>query len=702
VTEQTAAVANDVGQQQVPAFHVTVGQNGRAYNNIGNQYNYNGRERVHEVPISRRDQLASADDRFVQPDGEWPLVMPKLQDHSGLIILGDRGTGRRTASLHILSKCAGEQLFELRPTWSRPAVELLPAARQAAGYLLDLSEPMDEEVPDDFASDLLAWANQGKALVVALTTDDDWARRWTKSARGATIRLGSPDARRLAASVLRLKGAGHLLNILADKALTPIWESSPRAEDACRLAERIAENFNIDLTEIVDEYRGWRDWIDTEIPDDLGPRTLMWSSAFCDGGTRKSILAMSEALRVKLGEHRTPAAILADRPPSKRLKDAQVELKGDGYVLAPTKHGLPAALRRDFWDEFEGQRPLLREWIVSQLKVLPPEDAARVARSILDIVMHTCDGGLLDTLRDELAVSQPRIAAEVIETAVLDRHFGAQARQRIYGWVKKGASPTSGTIDLVARICGGRFGMEKPDQALTRLGWAAQRSGPGNEAVTSAVTAIAGLYPEGILRRVNSWFGDPNLSIAGTNAFMALASTEKGAALLCREPDPVEGSPGVKEKLTSYFCHAIAEEGNRETVHTILASWAEQATSGALDQEMLAKVFAAVLISEGVASVLLPFVTENRVRGDFWSEVINQAFQRPRPAAEIRPEQAAPVEQVDAVVPGAGIQSAPVMTEVRDAMGESKHSVAAAQPWQPAPEVQQVVADITNEPRQGD
>lgn len=629
MTEQTVAVANDVGQQQAPVFHVTVGQNGSAYNNVGNQYNYNGWERVHEVPISRRDLLASADDRFVEPGGEWSSVMAKLEEQSGLIILGDRGTGRRTASLHILSKYVEGLLFELRPTWSRPNVELLPAARQAAGYLLDLSEPMDEEVPDDFASGLLAWADRGDALVVVRTTDDEWARRWTKSARGANVRLGSPDARSLAASVLRAKGAGNLLNILADERLKPIWESFPRAEDTRRLAERIAENFDGDLTEIVDEYRGWRDWIDTKIPDDLGPRSLMWSSAFCDGGTRKSILAMSEALRCRLGEPRTPAAILADRPPSKRLKDAQIEREGDGYVLAPTKHGLPAALRRDFWDEFEGQRHLLREWLVSQLKVLPSEDAGRIARSILDIAMHTYDGGLLDTLRDELAGSQPMLAAEVMETAVLDLHFGAQARQRIYGWVKKGASPTPGTIDLVARTCGGRFGLEKPDQALTRLGWAAQRSGPGNEAVTSAVTAIAGLYPEGILRRINSWFNDPNLSMAGTNAFMALASTNKGAALLCREPDPVEGSPGVEEKLASYFCHAIVEKGNRGAVRTILGTWAEQATSGTLDQEMLARVFAEVLMSEGVASVLLPFVTENPAPGNFWSGVINQAFQRP-------------------------------------------------------------------------
>jgi hypothetical protein len=321
---------------------------------------YLGDDFVEMAPVPMTDLAACADGRFVPPGGQWDGAAHKLQTFGALIVTGERGTGRRTAALRLLTGAGiPGPLYELTPTWRRPRLQALqPLAAPGTRFLLDMSEPTAEPALADFGGRLVHWARENGVCLAVIATDDAGVRRWAGSAGGAEIRLLSPDAHTLAERELRTAGAGELrAGILQDPVFSDIWKSAPKAEDACRLARLIIEGTDRSPEAIADEYRGWRKWIDEVLPKrDLGARTLMWSAAFCDGGQRMSVLRMSEDLRRRLHEDRGPAAILSDTPSSQRLLDADIKRNGDTVWLSPTQHGLAGALRASLWDEFGTQK----------------------------------------------------------------------------------------------------------------------------------------------------------------------------------------------------------------------------------------------------------------------------------------------------------------------------------------------------------
>jgi hypothetical protein len=327
--------------------------------------------------------------------------------------------------------------------------------------------------------------------------------------------------------------------------------------------EAVAVAFSIAwLEEIAGEYQGWREWIDKTLPEKkFGARALMWAAAFCDGGQRKSVLQMSEALRRLLHEDRGPVAILSDAPSSARLEDAEIKRNGDTVLLSPGQHGLAGALRAYLWDEFEDPtlRDILTDWLIRQLRDLPVDDAERVAHSVLDIVIHFRDDTLLRALRDKLTGDKRPIAIQTLSTAALDQRFGVRVRASLYDWARNLRSQA----DLVADVCGSTFGEQMPGMALVRLGWAAQNSQPGSPALAKALASLAVRQPEAVLVSIAKWFDD-DPPTAGINAFLALASAEEGATLLCERGDPAGGHPAFRESLIGYFQLSMAEPASYE------------------------------------------------------------------------------------------------------------------------------------------
>jgi hypothetical protein len=225
-------------------------------------FNY-GEDFVEVSLVPDADLAACAEGRFVPPDGEWPGADGKLGQFGALIVTGERGIGRRTAALRLLSGISADgPIYELVPTWKRPSTSILPPLPRAR-CLLDMSEPTERPPSADFGKKLLDWARERDLVLVVIATDETGAHRWADSAGNAAIGLRSPDARELAAHELRLTAAGEARTaILDDPSFTNIWLSAPKAADTRRLVELIAEEPFRSPEQITDEYQGWRQWIE--------------------------------------------------------------------------------------------------------------------------------------------------------------------------------------------------------------------------------------------------------------------------------------------------------------------------------------------------------------------------------------------------------------------------------------------------------
>lgn len=587
---------------------------------------------IEMTPVPGTDLEACAAGRFVTPGGEWATAAGKLGEHGSLIITGDRGTGRRTAALWLLSHAnKGGRIYELTPQWkNRPSLQAFrPLARPGTWYLMDMSDEIeDPPAPPaaNFGKKLMDWAREHGLRMIVIAANDTGAQSWAGSAGGAQVRLTSPDARELAVQELQAAGIQDH-GIIDDEAFTAIWKSKPRAEGACRLARLIAERGKRSLQEIADEYRGWREWLSTEVPDGIGARTLLWSAAFCNGGQRRSVVRMSEQLRRKLGDPRPPQAILSDAPVSARLDAAKLEPKEDATVSLPeSKHGLDAALRAYLWDEFEDPelRGFLTQWLIELLAELPVEDAERVARGVLDIVVRFRDEELLKGLRDNFSDETKRpIAVQTLASAALDPQFGAHVRARLYTWARTSKSQA----DLVADVCGSTFGERMPGAALVRLGWAAQNSRPDSLALARALAAIAGKHPEAARTSIEKWFSDYDPPTAGLNAFLALASTRHGAQLLSGWADPDSGKDGYRDRLVSHLQLALAPASDTyEAAISVLQTWETLVSSGVLDSRNTVNLLGKALQPEFGNTLITRLYPGTWDMNSFWGQVFTVAL----------------------------------------------------------------------------
>jgi hypothetical protein len=484
----------------VTEYYVTLSEDSRAV--VGDiRINYFGDEFVEVSTIPRSAFNACREGRFVPPTGEWGSANKKLAAYRTLILAAEQGSGRRTAALKALSDyCAEDKILEVQCSWKRLRTELLPPPTRGYGYLLDLSESEGLSAETNFIGNLIQRVRQNDVFLIINTLDSKWSNQLVEGHSDAIIRLHSPDARRLAESELRARGSHELINILANEKFKRIWESSPKAEDACRLARIIARQPSLSADEIIEEYENWRVWIDKNLPVGLPSRSLMWSCAFCNEGRKQSILNMADDLRRETGENRTPSDALSEKPSSIRFAEAKIEPASERVRFPPGKRGLASAIRQHLWEEYADQRDILTAWIRKQIGSLPLDDAERVATSAMALAIERRDDALLRTFRDATVDRHPQLGISALSDAALDAKTGTHIRYQLYKWLD---SSSQNVIDFVAYVCGAEFGLKMPAGALVRLRWAAQSSPPGREAVTDAVNSIASRHPELVLSAID-------------------------------------------------------------------------------------------------------------------------------------------------------------------------------------------------------
>ncbi|MCU1644707.1 MAG: hypothetical protein JWN03_4982 [Nocardia sp.] len=554
--------------------------------------------------------------RFASPTGAWDTAVDRFRQDGQLIIVGEEGTGRRVAALRLLAnRVPIEEIYELEPVWKQPKSALIRGAQEGSGYLLDLSAQTEEPFGSQLGKSLLDWARKANVSLVVITTPQAQAQRWTSEIRHRTVELGSPAARRLAELRLSALGASERTFLLTqEERLVHILAGAPKASDVSRLAQIIADakqvnsSGELDIARIVDEYEDWHSFIDTLMEDHTGriaPRALLWASAFCDGGTPKSVLNMAEALHCRVSvTPRSSLDVLSEAPASVRLSEVGIAVTEGRAHVQPDRHEFAAAVRRHLWDQYEHQIDVLTEWIVGQVAALPPADAVRVVDAAIDLAMRHRDSALLQGLRDALIGERRSLAAPVFSRAAVDPVYGGYVRQRLYAWLSR---PSTEVSALIVEVCGGSLGEQMPDRALTRLRRATPHRPITDPILDEAYRSLSRAHPTRVLHAIKSWFHtSPQISV---RAFLALAATADGAVLLCAGTSEAFGSSRGGDDLAEQFTAALYDESLHDIVYPILESWREFAEDGVIDPALVNEVFAASLapgISRNGMRRLLP------------------------------------------------------------------------------------------------
>ncbi|GLW50689.1 hypothetical protein Stsp02_63500 [Streptomyces sp. NBRC 14336] len=606
-------------------------------------------DQVLPVPITGTDPAlaASEDGRFIPPRNapQWAHATKRLDECGIVVLCAPPGSGRRTAAVKLL-RAAGDArltLFDLEPEWSKPSTNPLPKGWHA-GYILDLSD-IPEPPADRFGEDLAtlgAQLRERDSFLVVLATPADWYGHWAEPTLAFTIPLESPDARRLVESELKALQRMERLAWLNRAEFTAIWSANPSAREARRLARLVNSAPDEDaVSALVDEFGDWHTTVEDLLSKDpkkdsdptlLSTRVTVWAGALLHGGQRSSVIKAADDLLTRLNVSRDAAHVLTDATTSRRLEAAQISRDGDRAYHDKTKQGLPEALLRHLWDEFPTQHELLRKWAtdVAADRGIPEEDARLVTRALLRLAVHRHDRAILDGLANGLAGTRRTLAVETLTTAAGDAELGRYVRDRLRQWVDT-TKPSTDRVDLVVEICAGRWGVEQPALALTRLGKAAGHKAFGTPALIHAFEELARQRPNEVRKAVDQWLSHTGLESEDRlrrqtlGAFLALVSSDVGTDLILDDAQ----KPEARQRFVWAWQALLATDDATNATEAHLARWRERFEEDADRREavldLLADIFTPPRLRSGLGRLM---VAETSTLHPFWQQVLEQAAHR--------------------------------------------------------------------------
>ena len=598
-----------------PRYAFTQNGSGSNYQAVNQniQNNYRG-DHVLSNRVSAGDLRVTADNRFLEPKdaaGMWSDALAALREHGVVILVGPHGSGRRTAAIRLLRKAAmnsaaADDVFDLEPEWESPRVDCLRQVLTARG-VLDMSEPTNKEPEQNFGKNLANLGQSGAErdrYLVVLTTPEIWRGRWIRGTEAVTFSYVSPDAKELVRRELVARGHSSRQGAVDETLFTDVWSSNPKAEDAVRLAELIARSPEGEYVAAVDEYREWRGYIEGLLAADglgtasgaavtLSKRATLWSAAFLDGGSPRSVIAAADALLKRVGLVRKPAEVLGGQLSSERLKSVAVEVKHDQARVNPANHGLREAVLNRMWEEFSTQHNVLRDWAVSIAAdpEISDEEAKLVVDALTEASIRRRDGQILSAVRDALLEKRRTLVVDALTRSALDHRFGSQVRNLLYQWAMRPASRK--VAELIADVCAGEFGRRMPERALVRLGHAAQHAPFGSPSFLRAFETLIEARPGDVLTALEKWREDERMSRAGKFAFLALNATKTGRALLVGEDFVQLRDPEYRQWLVGLWHFVLAGEESRSEAERCLGEWGEAAG----EQDELTTLFTEIFIS---------------------------------------------------------------------------------------------------------
>jgi hypothetical protein len=551
-------------------------------------------------PVPEADLVAAGGQRFVVPSEteRWKAAQVALRHNGLVVLLGPVGSGRRTAALRLLKLTLppGSSLSYLEPNWSEPKTRYLPQ-QSGRGAVLDMSFPAPGSPDESFGRHLVEYGRTCRShgqFTVILTTAEVWTDKLAEQTQALTFRFAPPDAGALIAQDLRLHGLLDREKWLStEESLLPdILESQPSPSEALRLSQIIRDADTLEsLKEPLQEFTGWRTHIEdillyppvgNDFPNVLTTRTVLWSAALLDGAPARSVIVCSDLLLRLLKVPREPADIASDATRPKKLQAAHVSLRGNHVVLDDRRHGLDMAVLSHLFQQFSGLHDVLLDWVSDLLgdTSVPKADVERAVTRLVTLAGDLTDAQLLKAVASGLPSIRRPLAVQALTTAALSPKHGAYVRNQLYRWVK--GKPNDVLLALVAEVCGGKLGLQRPNIALTRLCLIAENASEDCTELTKALSQLAETHPTEVIKAVHTWLDDTELRNAGRRAFLALANSAQGRTLILGENGERLNAPEERARLVRVWRIAVKDQDLDSPVGRALLKWGELMDSGDL------------------------------------------------------------------------------------------------------------------------
>ncbi|MFD6080432.1 hypothetical protein ACFWG5_33175 [Streptomyces hydrogenans] len=611
------AGATPAFQKAEASGNATVTQVGRDYTENHHHRYERGWQYLRGVGIDAAE-LDLAEYAFVDPAGPtgagqtaWAvsrLTRPHERSHT-LVLSGERGTGRRTAALHVLLKAGvdRERLRWLVLDWDQPRTEQIPHT-PGHGFVLDLTEY--SRLDDDFYTGLGDYqkaAHDDGAFLVILTDEGTWNPQTLTTAPIAHLRR--PPAQQVAESHLRHR-APDRLDWLASPPFDTLLTDASQASDAARLAGLIAEADEAGRDAVKQQFTDWRkhleNWFTTHSSaDDLRERALLVAAALLEDAPADIVLEAADKLFERVGGELPPGGPLAGRDLRVRLQAVNASVVGEECIsLDEERHGLAEAVLKYVWQQRPQLRKVLLEW-ASQLsapKGIAVRHIGRIADRLVQLSLLPGGSTVQSVMSEWIETGRTKhrqLAIGVLETMALHPDTGPGVRGWLYDWAKK-TTGSGELVSAVAEICAGRLGEKYPRIALTRLRILAERNDDlAGKAVADAVRTLASAPERHLLvvSEIVQWAesADRATRKAGASTFLALTDLTDTSALPLfstrqRAEDPA--AAGIEDLLIRGWQAAIEESSTAAQAHIRLAGWLD---STDLPDAQLMPIAAAVL-----------------------------------------------------------------------------------------------------------
>ncbi|MEV8626492.1 hypothetical protein [Streptomyces sp. NPDC051079] len=605
-------------------------------------------------------ELDLAEHAFVDPAGPtgagqtaWAgAKLTRLHERSHLLVLsGKRGTGRRTAALHVLLKAGvrRQRVHWLILDWDQPRTEQIPHT-PGHGFILDLTQY--SALDDDFytgLSDYQKAAQDDGAFLVILADEGAWNPRTV-----AAVPIGHllrPPAQEVAESHLRHRAADRL-DWLTSPPFNTLLTDASQASDAARLAGLIAEADEAGKDVVKQQFTDWRkhleDWFTAHSSaDDLRERALLVAAALLENTPAHIVLEAADKLFERVGGDLPPGGPLAGLDLRARLHAVHASVVGEECIsLDEERHGLAEAVLKYVWQQRPQLRKVLLEW-ASQLsapKGIAVRHIGRIADRLVQLSLLPGGSTVQSVMSEWIETGRTKhrqLAIGVLETMALHPDTGPGVRGWLYDWAKK-TTGSGELVSAVAEICAGRLGEKYPRIALTRLRILAERSdGLAGKAVADAVRTLASA-PERrllVMSEIIQWAesADRATRRAGASTFLALTDLTDTAALPLfstqeRSEDP--SAAGIEDLFVLGWQAAMEEPSTAALAHTRLAGWLD---SSDLPDAQLMPIAAAVLRGHlreaGAADLLMSSASDlGRTRR---KELFHRLIDEQTPATEV-------------------------------------------------------------------
>jgi hypothetical protein len=546
-----------------------------------------------------------------------------LRTRHVVVLVGSRGTGRRSGGLRLLLDYPEVSIHDLATDGDRPSVSRLPSEPRQ-GYLLDLT---DEEaaIPEAFGSRVAdhgeGLAQSGSYLVITVT-DDLW-----QSCRASTYpistQFGLPSAREVVEKrLMYLSASPERLAALNEPAIAALVSEAARPVELVELARSLYENDGLNLEDIADEYHRWKDYLNGWFASgevSVSNRALLISAAVLEGAPAGVIMDAADKL---LKEARAPVSQdgpLAGDDLSLRIKKIDAVLRNDGGVSINKKHRrLDHAVMDHIWVE----RPQLREpllaWMadIAGANGVASKHAERVAMALAELAVSQSTDIFLDVIDKWLQSDENRyrIAVSVLERTALSPTVGASVRARLRRWVENQRT-NERTLRAVAEVCGGQLGEQRPKVALHRLKLIIGRG--SEDAEQSAAMGLRRLASVASVRRVVlatvlDWTRSGADLQAGCVGFLGLVDlgVSDSCASLLLEDTLAFGGEQVRQLLVSGWVVTLRDKHTEGRAVELLNGWVDEAATTETGKRTMYPIVESVLkdlsVRSKVAPVLIP------------------------------------------------------------------------------------------------